>query len=84
MPFCHPFTLRTNSRDAQQALVPHKRIGAKAGVPYDQAQFIVLFPRAIFLQRIFLRKITRPTRCPRYLTEFPFAHNFSRPDGEGL
>ena len=77
MPFCHPFTLTANSRDGEQALARHMRIGAKASVRYHQPQFIVFFPRASFFQ-----KIARPTRHPENLTEFPFAHNFSKPDLE--
>ncbi len=79
MRFCHPFTLTANSRDAGQALARHQRIGAKASVQYQQPQFIVFFSRAIFFQ-----KIARPKRCPRNLTEFLFAPNFSKPDLEGL
>jgi hypothetical protein len=77
MRFCHPFTLTANSRDGEQALARHKRIGANAGVQSDQPHCIVLFSRAIFFQ-----KIARPTRHPQNLTEFPFAHNFSKPDLE--
>ena len=79
MRFCDLFTLTANSLGSEQALAPHKRIGAKAYVQCDQPQFIVFFPRAIFLQ-----KIARPTRRPENLTEFPFAPNFSKPDLEGL
>ena len=61
MRFCHPFTLTANSRDAEQALARHQRIGAKSGVQCDQPHFIVFFPRAIFPQAI-----ARPTRCPRF------------------
>ncbi len=79
MRFCHPFTLTANSRDAQQARVSRKRIGAKAGVQSNQPQLIVFFPSTIFLQQIL-----RPAQSPRNLTEFPFAHNFSKPDLEVL
>jgi hypothetical protein len=78
MRFCHPFPLTANSRDPQQARVSRKR-GAKAGVQSNQPQFIVFFPRAIFLQQI-----ARPIPCPKNLTEFPFAHNFSKHDLEVL
>jgi hypothetical protein len=79
MRFCHPFTLTANSREVEQALARHKSIEAKASVQYDQTQFIVFFSRAIFFQ-----KIARPTRRPENLTEFPFAHNFSKTDLEVL
>jgi len=79
MRFCHPFTLTANSRDGEQALARHQRFGAKAGAQSDQPQFTVFFSRAIFFQ-----KIARPTRRPQNLTEFPFAHNFSKPDLEVL
>lgn len=82
MRFCYPFTL--NSRDGEQALARHKRIGAKAGVRCDQPDFIVFSPRAIFRRPIFLRQIALPTMCPRNLTEFPFGPNFSKHDLEGL
>jgi hypothetical protein len=79
MRFCHAFTLTANSRDGKQARVPRKCVGAKAGVRCDQPQLIGFFPRAIFLQQI-----ARPSRYPKNLTEFPFAHNFSKPDLEVL
>jgi hypothetical protein len=79
MRFCHAFTLTANSRDGKQARVPRKCVGAKAGVRCDQLQFIVFFPRAIFLQQI-----ARPARYSKNLTEFPFAHNFSKSDLEVL
>lgn len=84
MRFCDLFTLTANSLGSEPALAPHKRIGAKACVQCDQPQFIVFFPRAIFLQLIFLRKIARPTWRPKNLTEFPFGPNFSKPDLEVL
>ena len=79
MRFCHPFTLTANSRDVEQSLARHQRIGAKTGVQSHQPQFTVFFSRAIFVQ-----KIARPTRRPQNLTEFPFAPNFSKPDLEVL
>jgi hypothetical protein len=45
MRLCHLFTLTANSGDGKQARVPHKRIGAKAGVQCDQPQRIVFSPR---------------------------------------
>jgi hypothetical protein len=77
MRFCHPFALIASSRACKQELARRKRIGAS--VQCGQPQFIVFSPCAIFLQ-----PIARPTRRPRNLTEFPFAHNFSKPDLEGL
>ena len=79
MRFCHPFTLPANSRDVEQALARHQRIGAKAGFQSDQPQFSAFFSRAIFFQ-----EIARPMRRPENLTEFPFAPNFSKPHLEGL
>ena len=79
MRFCHPFTLTASSHDAEQALVCHQPIGAKASIQGDQTQFLVVFPRAVFLPTI-----ARPTWCRRNLTEIPFAHNFSKPDLEVL
>jgi hypothetical protein len=79
MRFWHPFTLKANSRDVEQALAHHQRIGAKAGVQSDQPQFIVFFSRTIFFP-----KSPPPTRRPQNLTKFPFAPNFSKPDLEGL
>jgi hypothetical protein len=79
MRFCNAFTLTANSLDVEQALARHKCIGAKSSVQYHQPQFIVLFSRATFFQ-----KIARPTRRPENLTEFPFGPKFSKPDLEGL
>jgi hypothetical protein len=79
MRFCHPFILTANARDAEQTLARHQRARAKASVQCDQPPFIVLFPRAIFLQ-----PIVHSTASPRNLTEFLFAHNFSKPDLEVL
>ena len=79
MRFLELLTLTANSLDSEQALAHHKRIGANTGVRCVQPQFIVFFPRAIFLGQI-----ARATPCPKNLTEFPFAHNFSKPDLEGL
>ena len=79
MRFCHPFTLTANSRDGEQTLVRHKRVGPKSRVQCDQPHFIVFSPRTIFL-----KQIARPSPSPKNLTEFPFAHNFSKPDLEVL
>jgi hypothetical protein len=79
MRFCHPFTLIASSRDGKQALARHKRIGAKSSAQCDQPYLIIFSPRTIFL-----RQISRPTPCPKNLTEFPFGPNFSKPDWEGL
>jgi hypothetical protein len=77
MRFCHPFPLTANSRDGGHALVYHKRVDPKSRVQRDQPHFIVSSARAIFL-----RQIVRPTPCSPNLTEFPFAHNFSKTDLE--
>ena len=79
MRFCHPFTLITTSRDGEKALARHQRIEAKSLLQCDQPRFIGFPPHANFL-----RPIARPIPCPRNLTEFPFAHNFSKSDLEGL
>jgi hypothetical protein len=79
MRFCHPFTLTANSRHGEKALARRKRIGAKSRVQCDQPHFIVFSTHTIFL-----RPIARPTPCPKNLTEFPFAHNFSKRDLEVL
>jgi hypothetical protein len=79
MRFFDLFTLTANSLETEQALAPHNRIGAKTGVRCAQPQFIVFFPRAIFLQLI-----ARTMRHPKNLTEIPFAPNFSKPDLEVL
>jgi hypothetical protein len=79
MRFCHPFPLRANSRDGEEALVCHKRVDPKSRVQRDQPHFIVFSPRTIFPGRI-----ARPTPSRKNLTEFPFAHNFSRTDLEVL
>ena len=79
MRFCHPFTLTADSRDGEQACICHTRIDPKFSVQRDQPHFIVFSPRTILL-----RQIAYPTRCTRDLTEFPFAHNFSKPDLEVL
>ena len=79
MRFCHPFPLIANSRDGEQALVRHKRVDPKSRVQRDQPHFIVFFPRTIFPERI-----ARPAPSPKSLTEFPFTHNFSKPDLEVL
>jgi hypothetical protein len=84
MRFCHPFTLITNPRDGAKALARPEHTGAKSHVQCDPPHFAVSSARAIFLQPIFLRKIACPTGCPRNLTEFPFARNFSKPDLEVL
>ncbi len=76
MRFCHPFTLTANSRDHEQALICHKRVDPKSRV---QPHFIFFSPRAIFP-----KQIASPSPSPENLTEFPFAHNFSKPDLEVL
>lgn len=76
MRFCHPLTLTANSRDHEQALICHKRVDPKSRV---QPHFIVFSPRAIFP-----KQIASPSPSPENLTEFPFAHNFSKPDLEVL
>jgi hypothetical protein len=40
---CDLFTLTANSFGSEQALAPHKRIGAKACVQCDQPHFVVFF-----------------------------------------
>jgi len=79
MRFCHPFPLTANSRDGEQALVCHKRVDPKSRAQRDQPHFIVSSARAIFL-----RQIASPSPSPKNLTEFPFAHNFSKTDLEVL
>jgi hypothetical protein len=79
MRFCHPLTLTASSRDSELTPVPHKRVDPKSGVQRDHPHFIVFFRSAIFL-----RQILRPAQSPRNLTEFPFAHNFSKSDLEVL
>jgi hypothetical protein len=79
MRFCHSFTLMSTSRDAEQALVRHERIGAKSRVQCDQPHFVVFSPRTIFPG-----PIARPTPSRKNLTEIPFAHIFSEPDLEVL
>ena len=79
MRFCHPFSLTANSRDGEQALVCHKRVDPKCRVQRDQPHFIVFSPRTIFPKHI-----ASPSPSPKNLTEFPFAHNFSKTDLEVL
>ena len=78
MRFCYPFTLITNPRDGEKALARHQRNGLEAN-PASNAHFIVSSARAIFL-----RQIVRLTPCSPNSTEFPVAHNFSKPDLEDL
>ena len=79
MRFCHPFPLTANSRDGEQALVYYKRVDPKSRVQRDQPHFIVSSPRTIFP-----KQIASPSPSPKSLTEFPFAHNFSKTDLEVL
>ena len=79
MRFCHPFTLTVNSRDGEQALICHTRVDPKSSVQRDQPHFIVFSPHAILP-----KQIASPSPSPKHLTEFPFAHNFSKPDLEVL
>jgi len=79
MRFCHLFPLTVNSRDGEQALVCHKRVDPKSRAQRDQPHFIVFSPRTIFP-----KQIASPSPSPRNLTEFPFAHNFSKTDLEVL
>ncbi len=79
MRFCHPFPLTANSRDGEQALVCHKRVDPKSRVQRDQPHFIVFS-----LRTIFPKEIADPSPSPTNLTEFPFAHNFSKTDLEVL
>ena len=79
MRFCHPFPLTANSRDGEQALVYHKRVDPKSRVQRDQPHFIVFSPPTIFP-----KQIASPRPSPNNLTEFPFAHNFSKTDLEVL
>jgi hypothetical protein len=79
MRFCHPFPLTANSRDGEQALVCHKRVDLKSRVQHDQPHFIGFYPRTIFPEQI-----GSPSPLPKNLTQFPFAHNFSKTDLEVL
>jgi hypothetical protein len=79
MRFCHPFPLTANSCDGEQALVRHQRVDPKSRIQRDQPRFIVFSPRTIFP-----KQIASPSPSPKNLTEFPFAHNFSKTDLEVL
>jgi len=79
MRFCHLFPLTANSRDGEQALVCRKRVDPKSRDQRDQPHFIVFSLRTIFSIQIALL-----TWRLENLTEFPFAHNFSKPDLEVL
>ena len=79
MRFCHLLPLTANSRDGEQALVCHKRVDPKSRVQRDQPRFIAFSPRTIFP-----KQIASPSPSPKSLTEFPFAHNFSKTDLEVL
>jgi hypothetical protein len=79
MRFCHPFPLTATSGDGEQALVRHKRVDPKSRVQRDPPHFIVFSPRAVFP-----KQIASPSPSPKNLTEFPFAHNFSKTDLEVL
>ena len=79
MRFCHPFPLTANSREGAQALVYHKRVDPKSRVQCAQPHLIVFSPRSIFP-----KQIASPSPSPKNLTEFPFAHNFSKTDLEVL
>ena len=79
MRLCHPFTPTADSRDGKQASPCHRRIGLKPTFQCDQPHLIVCSPHAIFPGQIL-----RPTPCPKNLTEFPFAHKFSKPGLEVL
>jgi hypothetical protein len=79
MRFCHPCTPTSDSRDGKQAAPFHRRIDLTPTVQRDQPHLIVFSPHAIFPGQI-----ARPTPCPKDLTEFPFAHNFSKPGLEVL
>ena len=77
MRFCHPFRLTANCRDGEHALVCHERVDPKSRVQRDQPHSIVFSPRTISPGQI-----ARSSPSPKNLTEFPFAHNFSKPDLE--
>ena len=79
MRFCHSLTLTASPRDGEQTLVRQKRVDPKSRVLRDQPHFIVFSLRAIFP-----KQIASPTPFPKNLTEFPFAHNFSKHDLEVL
>jgi hypothetical protein len=79
MRFCHPFPLTANSRDGEHALSGHTRIDRKSSVQCAQPHFVVFFSRIILVSQIALS-----ARRLENLTEFPFAHNFSKPDLEVL
>ena len=79
MRFCHLFPLTPNSRDGAQALVCPKRADPKSRAQRDQPHFIVVSPRTIRP-----KQIASPRPSPNNLTEFPFAHNFSKTDLEVL
>ena len=79
MRFCHSFILTASPRDGEQTLVRHKRVDPKSRVQRDQPNFIVFSPRTIFP-----KQIASPSPSPKNLTEFPFAHNFSKTDLEVL
>ena len=79
MRFRHPFTLKASPRDREQTLVRHKRVDPNSSVQRDQPHFVVFF-----LSTIFPKQIACPSSSPKNLTEFPFAHNFSKTDLEVL
>jgi len=79
MRFCDLFTLTANSFGSEQALARHKQVDPKSRVQRDQPNFIVFSPRTIFP-----KQIASPSPSPKNLTEFPFAHNFSKTDLEVL
>ena len=79
MQFCPPFPLTANSRDGERALSGHTRIDPKSSVQGAQPHFVVFSSRIILVSQIALL-----TRRLENLTEFPFAHNFSKPNLEVL
>jgi len=79
MRFCHPFPPTANSRDGEHVLIGHTRIDPKSSVQCALPRFVVFSSRIILVSQIALS-----TRRLENLTEFPFAHNFSKPDLEVL
>jgi len=79
MRFCHPFPLTANTRDGEHALIGHVRIDPKSSVQCAPLRFVVFSSRIILVSQIALS-----TRRLENLTEFPFAHNLSKPDLEVL
>lgn len=76
MPFSGTYTPGASSPYGERTLASHKQTSAASGVQPPSSDSSSLTTLSW--------QVASLTRSLKNLTEFPFAHNFSKPDLEGL